>query len=533
VAGAVIPPLPSTWREWRVCLPDDIRWRGLVSGLLRQFTYRDFWDDTTGDVEAAQAKGRATFQRWLVQECEAPDAVCQLLENAINAVIETGDSAQFLNILINYAIEHCLGIVEGLEYVQSLMVGDIRITAECHLEALIGGEWVDKGDLVACIPEGPPGPQGPQGEQGEQGPQGADGVPGPQGEQGEQGIQGEQGPAGSATDYTPESSGAPNNQDVWCGSAMEVLEMVNGAYDDILNAFSGGGDVGTVSASIIAVIAAASAGIGAIPAVVIGAAVQGLAGALITSGETAFELAYNNLAREQALENLYCTMVANSSYTLTPAMVDDWKALNSAAGLGVALGFDFLSHVIDSFNHSVLMQKAYIGSLSPSAECAASWDCDVPGWTHEFDFRDGAQGWAADDQNFSDTTYILGAGFNAVRNTTATGITIVACAVWNFGTPTHIDWIDLTGFSQGFPAAATTGGGSVRWNNFAGAQGIVADANDPISTVPYTQRLNINANITTLRICWQQNVNSGGAANGGQTTLQRAVIHSDTGTDPF
>lgn len=61
-------PIPHDWDEvtWRktdVEIPDSIQWRSLLRGLLSGFSFRSFWDETTGDIDEAVAVGDAIIAK--------------------------------------------------------------------------------------------------------------------------------------------------------------------------------------------------------------------------------------------------------------------------------------------------------------------------------------------------------------------------------------------------------------------------------------------------------------------------------------
>lgn len=105
--GAIIPEIPSDWKQWRLCLPNNIEWRELATGLIRRFCYRHYWDDTTGDVDAVTAKGIEIVERWKDDDCE-DDPVCTLINEAIDAALNGNNPDLFFTHILDYVTEHCL-----------------------------------------------------------------------------------------------------------------------------------------------------------------------------------------------------------------------------------------------------------------------------------------------------------------------------------------------------------------------------------------------------------------------------------------
>lgn len=195
--GAIIPAIPSDWRMWRLCLPDDIAWRELATGLIRRFCYRYYWDDTTGDIDAVTAKGLEIVNRWKDDDCE-DDPVCTLISDAIDAALNGNDPDLFFTHILDYVTEHCLqSIIDAFtDFVQSFLcfqlthifgseaqlsevidlfglcgvnivgyISGVRIN-NCNLEYQLSGSssWNVASSLEACIKDtirnNPPQPGG-------------------------------------------------------------------------------------------------------------------------------------------------------------------------------------------------------------------------------------------------------------------------------------------------------------------------------------------------------------------------------------
>lgn len=182
--GAIIPTIPSNWRSWQLCLPDDVAWRALGTGLVRLFCYRYYWDKTSGDVDAVTAKGQEILSRWLANECEG-DPVCQLISDAIDAALNGNNPDLFFTTILDYVNEHCLSSIFDAfsEFVESYLcfqlthlfgseaqlsevislfglcgvsivgyISGVRVN-NCVLQYQLNGSsaWNDASSLEACI----------------------------------------------------------------------------------------------------------------------------------------------------------------------------------------------------------------------------------------------------------------------------------------------------------------------------------------------------------------------------------------------
>ena len=70
--GATIPdPLQPIegWTRRIICIPDSPEWLGIITGLFIPFTKRYYWDEKTGDADAAADKAREIFYKYLNQAC--------------------------------------------------------------------------------------------------------------------------------------------------------------------------------------------------------------------------------------------------------------------------------------------------------------------------------------------------------------------------------------------------------------------------------------------------------------------------------
>lgn len=106
--GAVIPPgSGALTTERSICLPGDIEWVGMITGLLDRMRKPYFWDASTGDVDSAVETANAIFYAWLDQLCAS-----------------------------GVSMEYRIKPLSPPDYIVDLYILQTRVT---------GGDWVDTG----------------------------------------------------------------------------------------------------------------------------------------------------------------------------------------------------------------------------------------------------------------------------------------------------------------------------------------------------------------------------------------------------
>jgi hypothetical protein len=264
--------------------------------------------------------------------------------------------------------------------------------------------WVDMYDLSQL--------QGEQGLPGEQGIQGEPGAPGIQGEQGIQGIQGVQGPAGPTGPKGDPGVGLEppaqplddNGNESLCGIA-EYLVSWNTALieDNILQLL----DVTTDAAGVLA----GSLGLGSVEILALYVLVTGI----INLGTTAYRAALTTEVLEDAQCNLYCRLKAAGaySYDVVTSWADDVYA-NSGSNIALKHWVSFFyANGQYVYNQAEVDRRAFIGSVSPSAECEALCECaDDTTWCYSFDFSVSNEGWTAGNGTYTSSGFVNPGGGN-------------------------------------------------------------------------------------------------------------------------
>ncbi len=242
----------------------------------------------------------------------------------------------------------------------------------------------DKGDPGATGPTGPTGPTGATGATGTTGATGATGPTGPTGPQGPQGIQGPTGATGAtgatgptgptgATGSAAGSAPSPVSTDGdenLCNEALFLTTYVDNHFTDVLNAITAGGDIAIIVAEVGALFLDPLLDI-------VFPYVQNL----VSAGTTGLRAAVTTDVLAQLHCDLYCRLKAagSFSYSVYEAWWTYWET-----NYGGNLGLLAWTGVASIPSMAEIARQAYIGSVSPSAECAAECtdcapeNCQVP-----------------------------------------------------------------------------------------------------------------------------------------------------------
>jgi hypothetical protein len=217
-------------------------------------------------------------------------------------------------------------------------------------------EWTDLYNLVTL--QGEPGAPGEPGAQGIQGIQGAQGI---QGIQGVQGIQGEKGDAGYGVN-PPDPPIEDSDIDNLCGIARYLVDWnTNMIEDNILQLLDLGGDSASVLANLV--------GLAKVELL----AAVGMINAILSLGTTAYRAALTTVVLEDAQCRLYCRLKTAGvySYDVITAWANEVYA-NSGTNIALQHWVSFF-YANGGYVYTQLEvdQRAFIGSVQPSAECEA------------------------------------------------------------------------------------------------------------------------------------------------------------------
>lgn len=435
-----------------VCVQVNGQWASHVDGVLERLLYRDAWAGTDAEIERAIGEVR-------------------------RLLAALGESAP---------CEDSMAIVA------------MRINV-CDLQVQYSGDpaWYTVGDLTSCaVP-------GPQGEPGEQGPMGVQGPTGPQGIQGPAGPQGPKGDTGDGVAAAPAADTTAGNNS-YCGVATYLVDYTDAIFQDIIDNITLGEDVLQVVEILIPAF-----GIGG----VLFEVVVGVIDAIISIGASAARSAINTSVLENMQCTLYCKLKAagKADVTTVRAWIDEQYAI---APPNIALRNWLL--LLDALTDAALGTRIFVGSKSPSAECAAICTCPDPEWCYTYDFTTSNGGWSAWNNR---ATYSAGNGWTRNPSNLPGRVTIQKA----FGFTANIKRIEIT-------LSAAMNGNYKRVSLYA-----------PV--YPNNSQLYYDAGWTTTQLFldgnwnlsgfWMDLQNDGNGTTTPYTGYIRRITFRGTGTNPF
>lgn len=154
------------------------------------------------------------------------------------------------------------------------------------------------------------------------------------------------------------------DDDDLCGSAEYLVQWIDERFDDFLGSVTGASGVVSNGVSLFL----AATGVGAVLVPIVGAIT-----ALISADVSAFRAAVNNTVLDDVKCKLFCLLSANGGYDY--ATLFAWaEQVTAESGTNVAL--QYWASIVGWFPEQEWQKRAYIGSVSPSAACAAECDCE-------------------------------------------------------------------------------------------------------------------------------------------------------------
>jgi hypothetical protein len=351
-------PLPvGIFDEPYVCLKINRQWWSHIIGVLDALRQPDAW---VGDDQAIlEATEQIDFLMASAEEaCEempteyvksinfcTPGGQLEIVKMVDGVeVIEYGSPAACMSYVEN--IQSCADGVISYTQVSDGLIQTLEI------------------DLNACGVVGEPGPQGEQGPQGIQGEQGEQGEQGPQGIQGLTGAQGEPGLDGDCPECPPAPPPpADDTDDELCGIAKYITEYNDRIFREFLaNAAVTAAGISNAVEAIISLF----------PGGIIIAQIADLVEDIVGADVAALGAAVTTAVLEDAQCRLYCLLQANGGYSY--AVLQAWQT-ELIANSGTNVGLQYWATVPNGFTELEWERRAYIGSLSPAAECTGLCDC--------------------------------------------------------------------------------------------------------------------------------------------------------------